>query len=114
MKQSLMQPIFVWMLGTLVVLGLSLSTIPTGEMSKMVSVAGSMSDTGKMDCDGCAGGDAKMLVCNSFCIPPVLMALPQMAAIAVPPRATFFLETSARLASWRSAPDPSPPRTVVL
>ena len=115
MKRSLKRPVFVLLLGILVILGLSLSTISNGEMAKAAAMAGSMSNDGTKDCGGCTGsGDAKMLACSSFCVPPVLAALPQMTPVAALPQVTLVPGTSAQLTSWPSAPDPSPPRALIL
>ena len=114
MKARLKRPILVLVLGILVILGLSLSTIPSGEMAKAAAMAGSMSNDTK-DCGGCTGsGDAKMLACSSFCVPPVLAALPQMTPVATLPQVALFPGTSAQPTSWTGAPDPSPPRTIIL
>jgi len=115
MKCSGKRSVFVFALGILVVLGLSLSTIPTGAMAMTVGMSGSMSDAGKKDCGDCnIGGDAKMVACSSFCVPPVLGVLPQLAPVAVPLHVTLLPGASAHLTSWPSAPDPSPPRALIL
>jgi hypothetical protein len=115
MKRSLKQQVFVLMLGILVVLGLSLSTIPTGAMAMTVGMAGSMPDASKKDCGDCTGsGDAKMLACSSFCVPPVLAVLAQLAPVAALPNVALLPGASAQPTSWTGAPDPSPPRTFIL
>jgi hypothetical protein len=115
MNLLLVRQIFAVLLSVFVTAGLSLAVAQAGNVPMKMPMASGMTASGHSDfhdCDSCAAGKTKGMVCAEMCAASIFATLPQIAPMAIAEiMTTLAAPEDEFLIGSRSPPDPYPPQS---